>query len=92
MNTGTTHLNGFVSGRQAKTKKYAQSVALSLLKLIPSEQSDDQQQQRSSVKNRQSSRSRQQAERANTHTSMLQQEEDTAGSYQHTIFNPGAVI
>lgn len=80
------HLNGFVSGRQ-KTKQYAQSVALSLLKLIPNEQPEEQ--QHSSTRHRQSTKTKQ-SDRNNTHSSFMGQE-DAGGSYQHTIFNPGAV-
>lgn len=87
LNTGTTahgHLNGFVTGRQKKAKQYAQSVALSLLKLIPNEQQDGD--QRSATKQRKSTHQSKQA-----NISAFEQEDSADGSYQHTIFNPGAV-
>jgi hypothetical protein len=86
INTGTHgHLNGFVTGqRQARAKQYAQSVALSLLKLIPNEQPDEQQ---NAARRRRSSRSRQ-PDRNNV---VEPSGDNAAGTYQHTIFNPGAV-
>jgi hypothetical protein len=85
-NTSTGHLNGFVTGqRQARAKQYAQSVALSLLKLIPNEQPDEQQQ--NTARNRQSSKGRH-PERNNV---LETGGENSASAYQHTIFNPGAV-
>jgi hypothetical protein len=65
-------------------------MALSLLKLIPNEQQPNEPQpQKSSTKNRQSSQNKQ-SERVNAQSSFMEPE-DSAGSYQHTIFNPGAV-
>lgn len=75
-----------MTGRQARAKQYAQSVALSLLKLIPNEQ-PDQQQQQNAAKHRQSSKSKQSERNNIVETSG----DDLAGTYQHTIFNPGAV-
>ncbi|KAI6189863.1 Neur-chan-memb domain-containing protein [Aphelenchoides bicaudatus] len=79
------HLNGFVQGRQAKAKQYAQSVALSLLKLIPNEQADEQPQ--NPARQRHTSKSKRPAQSSTQEHNVA---EDAAGSYQHTIFNPGA--
>lgn len=63
--------------RQTRAKQYAQNVALSLLRLIPNDQSEQQPRQ---SKSRQSGVGRRQ-----------EHNEEGDGSYQHTIFNPGAV-
>lgn len=71
------HLNGFVGegAGQSRSKQYAHGVAMSLLRLIPSDSDQE---------------GRRMAARPPAAPSVLEQENGQSG-YQHTIFNPGAV-
>ncbi|KAI6229764.1 Acetylcholine receptor subunit alpha-type des-2 [Aphelenchoides fujianensis] len=97
-NAGLTpqiRVNGFVgegSGRQTRAKQYAQSVALSLLKLIPNEdetqQPGNERRQPNDV-NAAAGRTNANARQRRAQTATIPEQNDAAG-YPHTFFNPNA--
>ncbi|KAI6199832.1 Acetylcholine receptor subunit alpha-type des-2 [Aphelenchoides besseyi] len=78
-------VNGFVgegTGRQIRSKHYAQSMALSLLKLIPNEN-----EQQTTDRSRSADSTTQTRTRQRRTTNPPIHEESNASDYQHTIFN-----